>query len=139
MRQTVHVAERDLKRLGEAVEAARERLDMTQEEFAQACDLGLTTIQRVEAGKVKPRTKTYKRLDQGAGWTPGSARRVVEHAEPPTLRTDYPDELKDDVERKLWRIEELTEDQRWRQIYSYRVEREVLQQRTESTHTEQSR
>lgn len=77
------VAERDLKRLAAAIVGVRNRLGMTQSEFAKACGLGLPTIQRIEAGTVTPRTKTYSGLDRGAGWPPGSARRIVEDGVPP--------------------------------------------------------
>lgn len=78
VREAVPVAERDLKRLAAAIEATRERLGVTQEGFAALAELSLPTIQRVEAGKVAPRAKTYHGLDLGAGWPPGTARAIAE-------------------------------------------------------------
>lgn len=77
MRQAMTVTERESKRLGTAVQTVRERLDVTQEEFAVLCGLSLMTIQRVELGKVKPRAKTFGGLDKGAGWPEGTARSIL--------------------------------------------------------------
>lgn len=79
----VRVTERDVKRLGAAVVSAREALGMTQEEFAVHCELGLSTVQRVEAGTITPRAKTYQKLDKGCGWEAGSARALVEYGRRP--------------------------------------------------------
>lgn len=68
--------------------AARERLSVTQEEFAELCGLSLTTVQRVEQGRVVPRAKTYSGLDRGAGWEPGSARAVLKDGRPPVVVED---------------------------------------------------
>lgn len=84
------VAERGLKRLATAIKDVRERLGMTQSEFAAACDLGVPTIQRVEAGTVSPRTKTFTGLDKGARWPAGTARRIVEDGTPPPATVETP-------------------------------------------------
>jgi transcriptional regulator with XRE-family HTH domain len=88
IREAVRVVERDLKRLASAVTAARTRLEMTQDEFAKACGLGIVTIQRVEKGIVTPRAKTFAGLDRGAQWPDGTARAIYETgAEPPEPTT----------------------------------------------------
>lgn len=101
IRHAVDVTGREEKRLGEAVVAARERLNLTQEEFAERCQLSLTTITRVERGRVSPRTKTFAGLDRGAAWEPGSARGVYTSGAEPILAQD----LRDDNERKLWAMD----------------------------------
>jgi transcriptional regulator with XRE-family HTH domain len=110
-RHDVRVAERDLKRLASAVLAARERLGVTQAEFAaRSDDLSLPTVQRIEAGSVKrPRAKTFRGLDEAAGWTAGSARAVLEAGRSPIVKgepesTDeiYAHEFRDDTEVEIW-------------------------------------
>lgn len=89
-RHAVHVAQRDLKRLGEAIETRRRELGLTQTEFADRGELALATIQRVESGKINPRAKTWKGLDQGAGWPPGTSRSITEGGPIPV---NAPDQL----------------------------------------------
>lgn len=88
LRQAMDVAERESERLAAAVVAARERLRVTQEEFAALAGLSLTTIQRIEQMRITPRTKTFSGLDQGAGWVPGSARGVFRDGREPVIADD---------------------------------------------------
>lgn len=90
VRQAIDVAGRDSKspeqaRLATGVLAARERLRITQEEFAERSGLALKTIQRVEQGQINPRTKTFAGLDQGAGWAPGSASALFRDGREPAV------------------------------------------------------
>lgn len=73
------------ERLALAVVAARERLDVTQEEFAERGGEGLSlkTLQRVELRRVKPTIRSFNGLDRAAGWVPGSARLLYEQGKEP--------------------------------------------------------
>lgn len=88
-RHAVHVAQRDIKRLGEAIETRRHELGITQAEFAERGDLALATVQRVESGKINPRAKTWKGLDQGAGWSPGTAQSIAEGSPMPDDKPEF--------------------------------------------------
>lgn len=83
----VPVTERDLKRsrLRSGVLSARERLQVTQEQFATRAGLSLKTVQRVELATATPRAHTFVGLDTGAGWEPGSARALYETGQEPIL------------------------------------------------------
>lgn len=97
MRHDVHVARRDVKRLAAAVIDRRGELGLTQSEFAKRCDVSVPTIQRVEAAQIEPRAKTLARLDRGAEWESGSARRTLSGGKPTPratpVRIPPPDEL----------------------------------------------
>jgi len=73
------------ERLAIGVIAARERLDQTQEEFAEQAGEGLSlkTLQRVERRRVKPTIKTFNALDRAARWVPASARLLYEQGREP--------------------------------------------------------
>lgn len=73
--------------------SARERLDLTQEEFAERAVLSLKTVQRIELRRVRPTIKTFNGLDRGAGWKAGSARRLYEDGVVPEV--DEADEESD--------------------------------------------
>jgi transcriptional regulator with XRE-family HTH domain len=123
MRHPLHVAGRDVKRLARAVVDAREELGLTQEEFRKKGKLSIITVQRVEAGKVSPRTKTFNGLDKAADWPPGTARGILEGRmeRPTTKAAEPPDALRDDTERKLWAITELPLDARWSYVLQWRA------------------
>lgn len=89
-RHAVHVAQRDIKRLGEAIETRRRELGITQAEFAERGELALATVQRVESGKINPRAKTWKGLDQGAGWPPGTSQAIAEGSPIPEDKPAFP-------------------------------------------------
>jgi len=82
MRQDVHVKERDVKRLADAVTDRRGELGLTQEEFADQCGVSLPTIQRIEARRITPRATTLAGLDRGARWKQGSARATLAGGRP---------------------------------------------------------
>lgn len=90
LRHAVYVSEGVVKsprpaqeRLAEGVIAARERLQLTQEEFAEKAGLSLKTVQRVENKRATPQAKTFNGLDQGAEWVPGGARLLYEEGREP--------------------------------------------------------
>ena len=79
----MRVAERDLKRLGDALVAIRERLGLTQEDFATRAGMSLKTVQRIEGGRAKPRAVTLNLIDRIApdafpDWAPGRARQIMD-------------------------------------------------------------
>jgi len=145
-RHDVRVPQRDLKRLADAVKDARGRLGDTQAEFAaRSEDLSLPTIQRVESASVKrPRAKTLRGLDEAAGWTPGSARALLETGRSPILKgithVDIHEgnieahEFRDDTEVEIWNTGEAfgaTEAARWDRIFRRR-ERVAAERRSGS-------
>lgn len=73
------------ERLALGVIAARERLNLGQEEFAKKAGASIKTIQRIELRRVTPTIKTFNKIDQGAGWAKGDARRLYEEGREPTL------------------------------------------------------
>jgi len=92
------------ERLALAVISARERLNVTQEEFAERAGEGLSlkTLQRVELKRVRPTIKTFNGLDRGAGWKQGDARRLYEDGREP--------EVDEPGDGKAW-VPMLTEEQ----------------------------
>lgn len=83
-RHAVTVSRTDVERLAHGIIAARERLGLSQDEFAGRAGIALKTVQRIELGLVAPRARTFAGLDRGAGWAPGSARALFEHGTTPT-------------------------------------------------------
>jgi len=89
-RHTDPVSARDLERLAKSLTDRRGELSLTQEEFVRRAGtsadgkpaLSLKQLQRIEQAKVNPRPKTLGALDRAAGWTPGSARQVIEGGVP---------------------------------------------------------
>lgn len=83
LRHPVAVTERDLKRLGSAVVAIRERLGLTQDEFAKQATMSLKTVQRIEGARGTPRAVTLNLIDRIAPqaypqWQPGDARKIMD-------------------------------------------------------------
>jgi len=73
------------KRLADAVRNRREELDLNQMEVWQAGGPSNTVLTRIENGKADtPLARgTYKKLDAGLRWAPGSAKGVHLQGEPP--------------------------------------------------------
>jgi len=74
---------RDWKRLGEAIEAARDALRMSQVGLAEAAGISESTVQNYEAGT--PRTRlptTLGNIERALGWKPGSGVAVLEGGDP---------------------------------------------------------
>lgn len=71
------------ERLGKAVLARREELDMTQLDVWQAAGPSNTTLTKIESGNATSLARsTARKLDAALKWEPGSARRVWEGGEP---------------------------------------------------------
>lgn len=96
-RQTDGVSARDLERLATALRDRRAELALTQEEFVRRAGqrpdgkpaLSVKQLQRLEGHQVSPRPQTLGALDRAAGWSPGSARRILEGGSP-TMATAAP-------------------------------------------------
>ena len=73
------------ERLALGVIAARERLNIGKEQFAKKAGASIKTIQRIELRRVTPTIKTFNKIDKGAGWAKGDARRLYEEGREPTL------------------------------------------------------
>jgi transcriptional regulator with XRE-family HTH domain len=57
--------------LGANLRAARERLELTQEEVAQRSGVHSTEVSRIEAGKRDPQVSTVERLAKAVELEPG--------------------------------------------------------------------
>ena len=55
----------------------RQRQLMTQRELAQASGVGIATITRIEAGRVKPSLRTIRSLARALGMPPEEVRDIV--------------------------------------------------------------
>ncbi|KQX27477.1 hypothetical protein ASD97_24555 [Streptomyces sp. Root63] len=73
----------DWKRLGEALQAAREAKGLTQEELADLGDIGRSTVQSIERGKsyAKPRP-AHAAIARLVGWTDDSLKAVLSGGDP---------------------------------------------------------
>jgi transcriptional regulator with XRE-family HTH domain len=116
---------RDLKSLGESLRDRRGELGLTQEEFAKRAEISLKTYQRVERGEITPRVKTLGALDRAARWVPGGARGLLEDGRTPTLIDDVAVGIferipRDEAERAILALKELSEDSQWAAIVNYR-------------------
>lgn len=75
----------DLDRLADYVTSRRVELGIDVAELARRMDMHPKTVRRIEAGNSVKRD-TYAALEKELGWTPGSARRVLEGSTP-TIRS----------------------------------------------------
>ncbi|MEU0515837.1 helix-turn-helix transcriptional regulator [Amycolatopsis sp. NPDC006125] len=92
----------DVKRLADAVKAARGDLELSQLEFANRSGLGIATVQRIEREEVRPRGKTLTMLDRSAGWPIGTARAILERGieRPPSQPLDAAPKAPTDAPRE---------------------------------------
>lgn len=69
----------DTKRLGSALQAAREgrRPKLTQSEIAEQLGVGRTTVQNIETGKFAKVNATIREYARLVGWTDGAVDRVL--------------------------------------------------------------
>ncbi|SFE55569.1 hypothetical protein SAMN04487819_116106 [Actinopolyspora alba] len=98
--------------------------------LAQAAGIGKRTADSLESGERVSATSLYK-IETALGWAPGSAEEVISGGEPTLTdeaQTGAGPALRDDVERQIWAITDLSEDMRWSYIYQYRARREDEQQ-----------
>lgn len=91
----------DWKRLGRYVKARREQLDMLQEEFSVRSGVSRSTLQYIEgAAQTAYRRDTFRDLEAGLRWAPGSAKAILDGGEP----TELADEPEDDFEARVDRL-----------------------------------
>lgn len=98
LRHACRMSRRDVKSLAQAVKDVRSELGLSQREFAERGELSPLTVQRIEAERVEPRTKTYAGLDKAARWPPGTARAIAEDGgKRPPLSADLPSQTRTNV------------------------------------------
>ena len=66
---------------GSAIRKVRERLGMTQEEFAQALQVSQSTVQNWESGRTRPHRGTIARIEAAAHPLRASRSRVARVSE----------------------------------------------------------
>jgi transcriptional regulator with XRE-family HTH domain len=106
------------------IRAERQRRGWSQADLASAAGIkSRTTIQNLENGS-ELREGLEAAVEEALGWKVGSIDALREGGEPIRLRqasnSDEPD-LRDDVERQLWAVKDLTEDERWQYIDQHRA------------------
>jgi transcriptional regulator with XRE-family HTH domain len=112
---------RDFKRLATAVLNRRAELRVSQEEFVRDVDLSVKGLQRIESGELtRIRAKTIGELDRAARWRPGSVQVTLDGGDPTPL-DDAGGDLRDEAERQLWAITDLSEEERWAFIDLHRA------------------
>ena len=74
--------EKDWRRLGRALAAAREALDLTQSDIAREIGVSLNPVQTIERGTSKRVTTTMRAYAQRVGWTPDSVSAVLGGGDP---------------------------------------------------------
>lgn len=140
------------QRLGAKIRNKRKLSGMKkQDDLAAKTGLSVSVISLAERGE-KVDDQTLRLIELGLDLPTNSTIEFLRTGDDSLLEVEppqpepadhYPAELVDPAERRIWDIEELTEEQRWRQIEGLRadraVARRVLQLREESTRTEQSR
>ncbi|RPA64892.1 XRE family transcriptional regulator [Gordonia oryzae] len=86
------VSDEDWLRLANEVRSRRLRLGLTQIEVAKRGGPSDTTLSKIEAGTWRPKraANTLRKVDQGLGWSAGSATGVLEGVQPKTSLREIP-------------------------------------------------
>lgn len=103
----------DINRLGQAVRARRDELDMTQLDVASAGGPSNSTLTKLESGEadaVSP--ATLRKLDAGLDWQAGTARALLRGEAPVSAQMssleDFTDvELADELARRIRQREDV--------------------------------
>jgi transcriptional regulator with XRE-family HTH domain len=114
---------RDANRLADFVLGKRAELKISQIELARRMGTDVRTVRRIEAGQSVSK-RTMAAIDVALELPHGSARAAAEGGELPEATPpapEFPADLQDDVERQLWSIEGLTEEERWQYIDLHRL------------------
>lgn len=106
----------DINRLGQAVRARRDELDMTQLDVASAGGPSNSTLTKLESGEadaVSP--ATLRKLDAGLDWQAGTARALLRGEAPVSAQMssleDFTDvELADELARRIRQREDVGTD-----------------------------
>ncbi|MFI8942663.1 helix-turn-helix domain-containing protein [Streptomyces syringium] len=84
--------DRDWARLGQAVQAARKKMGLTQAQLGEQLEVSRATVQLIEHGKEFVNvTRTHRALEPIFGWCRGSVEAVLNGGEPTPLSADAPD------------------------------------------------
>ncbi|MEZ0108583.1 ribosome-binding protein aMBF1 (putative translation factor) [Catenulispora sp. EB89] len=67
----------DLKRLGEAVAAARKAKGWSLRQFALHAELAESTVARVDSGRAGASPTAYEHMEQALGWQPGTIAAIL--------------------------------------------------------------
>lgn len=116
------------QRLADLMERRRAELRLTWKEVAARASTSEATLRRVrKEHNIAITIDTATAIEDGLHWARGSVSAILAGGEPtvagPTAIRDEPD-LRDDVERKLWAITDLPEDDRWEYIYQHRARKQ---------------
>ena len=105
------------------IDDRRSDLGMTWDDLAREAGVSTETLRL--AGERRMRTTSKKKIESALRWKRGSIDAIWAGGEPTPLPNveDYPPELLDAVERQLWDISELSEQDRWTQIYVWRAKK----------------
>lgn len=126
------------QRLGAEIARVADKQGLkTQEALAQAASIGLRTVVAVQRGeKVSARTlrKIENTLKLPTGSTDDFLEEKIDELVPlagadqrqNAAESEEPAGLHDEVERKLWAIDELSEEDRWTYIYEYRARQQAV-------------
>lgn len=102
-------------RLGQEVYRAREARGYNRQGFAKAAGISLRSLASLETGEKAMGRKVLTRVELALQWPTGQTSRLLESDEP-----DTGIDLRDEVEREIWRITDLDEDLRWVYIHQRR-------------------
>ncbi|RSD21964.1 hypothetical protein [Amycolatopsis eburnea] len=119
------MAGRDWKRLASYVIDARTAAGFpVRRTFAKHIVVSDKTLQRLELDHMAIRPAKLAAIERGVGWAPGSAEAVLAGGEPTLLagvtHIAGPD-LRDDTERQLWALPDLSDEERWAFIDLHRA------------------
>lgn len=112
--------------LSDWIKTRRLDLGLSQAAAARACrtptrveGVHRQTWRAWERGEATPEEFNFVGIEAALKWKPGSVKAILGGGKPTPLAEAKP-LLRDDVERELWAIEELTEGMRWDRILGYR-------------------
>jgi transcriptional regulator with XRE-family HTH domain len=111
----------DYDRLADYVLSRRTVLGIDRAGVAGRMGVSTKTVERIELSR-SVRSGTLAKLELALGWTPGSARRVLDGGEPTLVEQEesVPD-LRDDIERAIWAYDVLSKAERLERIKTYRA------------------
>ena len=106
------------------IDDRRSDLGMTWDDLAGEAGVSTETL-RLASDRPHMRTTSKRKIEKALRWQRGSIDAIRAGGEPTPLPDveDYPRALQDAVERQLWDITELSEQDRWTQIYVWRAKK----------------
>lgn len=84
--------EEDYERLADYLRVELSARHWSQSDLAREADVSLRTVNRIVNGRIRRTPGSMGRIESALGWTPGTARRIVEEGAEPyqRLRVDDP-------------------------------------------------